>query len=68
MIFCLKRYTVQDGMEAFWGRVDDIGRARLDAEDKLHLKAADTLHRELLQELDRYCDNLPFHPVGFYLL
>ena len=33
--------------------MDDIARARLDAEDKLHLKAADTLHRELLQELDR---------------
>jgi hypothetical protein len=38
--------------------VDDIARARLDAEDKLHLKAADTLHRELLQELDR-CVPLP---------
>lgn len=47
----------QDGMEAFWERVDDIARARLDAEDKLHLKAADTLHRELLQELDRYVDS-----------
>ena len=45
-------------MEAFWERVDDIARARLDAEDKLHLKAADTLHRELLQELDRYVDSL----------
>ena len=44
-------------MEAFWERVDDIARARLDAEDKLHLKAADTLHRELLQELDRYVDS-----------
>lgn len=43
----------QAGTEAFWARVDDIARARLDAEDKLHLKAADTLHRELLQELDR---------------
>jgi hypothetical protein len=38
--------------------VDDIARARLDAEDKLHLKAADTLHRELLQELDR-CGAVP---------
>jgi hypothetical protein len=45
--------NLQDGTEAFWARVDDIARARLDAEDKLHLKAADTLHRELLQELDR---------------
>lgn len=34
--------------------MDDIARERLDAEDKLHLKAADTLHRELLQELDRF--------------
>jgi hypothetical protein len=44
------------GAEAFWARVDDIARARLDAaeDNKLHLKAADTLHRELLQELDRY--------------
>jgi len=41
-------------MEAFWERVDVIARTRLDAEDKLHLKAADTLHRELLQELDRF--------------
>ena len=41
------------GTEAFWARVDDIARARLEAEDKLHLKADETLHRELLQELDR---------------
>ncbi|KAH8981333.1 hypothetical protein EDB92DRAFT_1805249, partial [Lactarius akahatsu] len=40
--------------EAFCARVDDIARARLEAEDKLHLKADDTLHRELLQELDRF--------------
>lgn len=52
-----KKPQWQDGMEAFWERVDDIARARLDAEDKLHLKAADTLHRELLQELDRYVDS-----------
>jgi hypothetical protein len=58
---------MQDGMEAFWGRVDDIGRARLDAEDKLHLKAADTLHRELLQELDRYC-HFPFPSLVFNFL
>ena len=51
-------------MEAFWERVDDIARVRLDAEDKLHLKAADTLHRELLQELDRYVDP-PTHPPSF---
>ncbi|KAI9431267.1 hypothetical protein H4582DRAFT_983911 [Lactarius indigo] len=42
------------GTEAFCARVDDIARARLEAEDKLHLKADDTLHRELLQELDRF--------------
>ena len=43
------------GTEAFWARVDEIARARLEAaeDNKLHLKAADTLHRELLQELDR---------------
>ena len=43
------------GTEAFWTRVDEIARARLEAaeDNKLHLKAADTLHRELLQELDR---------------
>jgi len=29
---------------------------RLDAEDKLHLKAADMLQQELLQELDQYMD------------
>jgi hypothetical protein len=46
----------KEGAEAFWVRVDDIARGRLDAaeDNKLHLKAADTLHRELLQELDRY--------------
>jgi hypothetical protein len=44
------------GTEAFWARVDDIAHARLEAaeDNKLHLKAADTLHRELLQELDRW--------------
>jgi hypothetical protein len=51
----MKNIMQDDGTEAFWARVDDIARTRLDAEDKLHLKAADTLHRELLQELDRYC-------------
>jgi hypothetical protein len=48
-----KSKNPQDGTDAFWARVDDIARERLDAEDKLHLKAVDTLHRELLQELDR---------------
>ena len=46
-------YHEKAGTEAFWARVDDIARARLEAEDKLNLKADDTLHRELLQELDR---------------
>jgi len=50
----LAQFQNGDGTEAFWERVDDIARTRLDAEDKLHLKAADTLHRELLQELDRF--------------
>jgi len=50
----LTQFQNGDGTEAFWARVNDIARARLDAEDKLHLKAADTLHRELLQELDRF--------------
>ncbi|KAI0284773.1 hypothetical protein BC826DRAFT_1054723 [Russula brevipes] len=50
----LAQFQNEDGTEAFWARVDDIARTRLDAEDKLHLKAADTLHRELLQELDRF--------------
>jgi hypothetical protein len=54
---------LQDGTEAFWARVDDIARARLDAEDKLHLKAADTLHRELLQELDRCVSPHTFFPI-----
>jgi len=50
----LAQFQNGDGTEAFWERVDDIARTRLDAEDKLHLKAADTHHRELLQELDRF--------------
>ncbi|KAI0305957.1 hypothetical protein B0F90DRAFT_1814782 [Multifurca ochricompacta] len=40
--------------KAFWACVDDIARAWLEAKDKLYLKAVDTLHRELLQELDRF--------------
>jgi len=50
----LTQFQNGDGAEAFWSRVDDIARARLDAEDKLHIKAADALNRELLQELDRF--------------
>ncbi|KAH9967580.1 hypothetical protein BC827DRAFT_1175263 [Russula dissimulans] len=50
----LTQFQNGGGADAFWSRVDDIARARLDAEDKLHLKAADTLNRELLQELDRF--------------
>ena len=61
-----KKKKWQDGTEAFWERVDDIARTRLDAEDKLHLKAADTLHRELLQELDRYV-GLPSLPSSYSL-
>jgi hypothetical protein len=59
----------QDEMEAFWERVDVIARTRLDAEDKLHLKAADTLHRELLQELDRFVDSIlpPHFFLSFFL-
>ncbi|KAI0258906.1 hypothetical protein BC834DRAFT_668875 [Gloeopeniophorella convolvens] len=50
----LSQFQNAPGTDAFWERVEDIARARLEAEDKLHLKAADTLHRELLQELDRF--------------
>ncbi|KAI9509753.1 hypothetical protein F5148DRAFT_1184842 [Russula earlei] len=50
----LTQFQNGDGADAFWSRVDEIARARLNAEDKLHLKAADTLNRELLQELDRF--------------
>ena len=46
--------------------MDDIARTRLDAEDKLHLKAADTLHRELLQELDRCVLSHPSFPWVFF--
>jgi hypothetical protein len=51
-----KSKNTKIGTEAFWTRVDDIARARLEAAEasKLHLKGADTLHRELLQELDRW--------------
>ncbi|KAI0306141.1 hypothetical protein B0F90DRAFT_1814934 [Multifurca ochricompacta] len=56
----LTQFQNGEEIEAFWARVDDIARARLEAEDKLYLKAADTLHRELCRNsIERAAADVP---------
>jgi len=35
-------------------RVDEIARRKLDSDERLSQKSPEDIHRELLQELDRY--------------
>src|SRR5882762_10300326 len=44
----------QDGMDAFMARVEDIALKRLDSDSKLYYISQEIVHRELMQELDRY--------------
>ncbi|THH18032.1 hypothetical protein EW146_g2893 [Bondarzewia mesenterica] len=41
-------------MESFMARVEDVAQKRLDTDSKLHYMPSESIHRELLQELDRY--------------
>ncbi|KZP15144.1 hypothetical protein FIBSPDRAFT_896044 [Athelia psychrophila] len=45
--------STPDGMNALMGRVEEKTRQKL-GDQRLHLMPPDTVHRELLQELDRY--------------
>ncbi|KAI0046728.1 hypothetical protein FA95DRAFT_1542215 [Auriscalpium vulgare] len=52
----LTQFQTSDNMDSFMARVESIARERLDADvdNKLEKAAPDALHRELLQELNRY--------------
>ncbi|KAA1469110.1 hypothetical protein DENSPDRAFT_834650 [Dentipellis sp. KUC8613] len=51
----LAQFQNSDGMSAFMARVEDVVQKRLDLEhNKLQFMPQDYVHRELLQELDRY--------------
>ncbi|TFY65422.1 hypothetical protein EVG20_g5604 [Dentipellis fragilis] len=51
----LAQFQNSDGMGAFMARVEDVVQKRLDLEhNKLQFMPQDYVHRELLQELDRY--------------
>lgn len=40
-------------MTSFMNRVEDIARKKLDADEKLQYMPPETVHRELMLELDR---------------
>ena len=41
-------------MGPFMARVEDVAQKRLESDSKLHYMSPEVVHRELLQELDRY--------------
>ncbi|ETW84446.1 hypothetical protein HETIRDRAFT_47313, partial [Heterobasidion irregulare TC 32-1] len=50
----LTHFQQSDGMGPFMARVEDVAQKRLDSDSKLHYMSPEVVHRELLQELDRY--------------
>ncbi|KAI0033901.1 hypothetical protein K488DRAFT_84450 [Vararia minispora EC-137] len=50
----LAQFQQSSAMESLMARVEDIARRKLDSDERLAQKAPETVHRELLQELDRY--------------
>ncbi|KAI0310720.1 hypothetical protein OF83DRAFT_1154066 [Amylostereum chailletii] len=50
----LNQFRHSDSKDTLMDRVEDIARQRLEADSKISQKGPDVLHRELLQELDRY--------------
>lgn len=50
----LAEFQRGEGMSAFMARVDDIARKKLETDQRLQYMPAETVHRELQQELDRY--------------
>ncbi|KZT27005.1 hypothetical protein NEOLEDRAFT_1061726 [Neolentinus lepideus HHB14362 ss-1] len=50
----LKQFQKGDGIESFMARVEDIARQRINADQKLQYMPPEAVHRELMQEIDRY--------------
>ena len=46
-------------METLTARVDDIAKRKLEEDEKLAKKAPEEVHREVMQELDRYALHCP---------
>ncbi|KIL68206.1 hypothetical protein M378DRAFT_185243 [Amanita muscaria Koide BX008] len=50
----LSQFQRSDGVATFKSKVDDIARQRLASDDKLQQLPPDMVHKELMQEVDRY--------------
>ncbi|KAF8735660.1 hypothetical protein AX14_001715 [Amanita brunnescens Koide BX004] len=50
----LSQFQLSDGITTFHSKVEDIARQRLASDDKLQQLPPDIVHKELMQELDRY--------------
>ncbi|KAF8351224.1 hypothetical protein F5887DRAFT_936416 [Amanita rubescens] len=50
----LSQFQRSDGISTFQSKVEDIARQRLASDDKLQQLPPDIVHKELMQELDRY--------------
>lgn len=50
----LKQFQKSDGIDSFMARVEDIARQRINADQKLQYMPPEAVHRELMQEIDRY--------------
>ncbi|KAK2466415.1 hypothetical protein APHAL10511_002057 [Amanita phalloides] len=50
----LSQFQRSDGMITFKSKVEDIARQRLASDDKLQQLPLDVVHKELMQELDRF--------------
>ncbi|VDB99933.1 unnamed protein product [Peniophora sp. CBMAI 1063] len=50
----LAQFQSSAAMETLTARVDDIAKRKLTGDEKLARKAPEEVHREVMQELDRY--------------
>ncbi|TFK56139.1 hypothetical protein OE88DRAFT_1804906 [Heliocybe sulcata] len=50
----LSQFQKGDDIESFMARVEDIARQRINADQKLQYMPPEAVHRELMQEIDRY--------------
>ncbi|KDQ64894.1 hypothetical protein JAAARDRAFT_28547 [Jaapia argillacea MUCL 33604] len=50
----LSQFQKGDGVEAFMARVDDIARQKLNSDQRMQFMQPEAVHRELLQEMERY--------------
>ncbi|KAF9468822.1 hypothetical protein BDZ94DRAFT_1244660 [Collybia nuda] len=50
----LSQFQQSDGLAAFKSRIEDIARQRIISDQKMRFLPEESVHRELIQEMDRY--------------